>query len=44
MLICMSLNDDIVEIETSDRKCSTNFVVDNFSGSFLHSLIFSIED
>ena len=38
----MALNDDIVDTEKPDRICSLTFVVDDFSGLFLHSLIFSI--
>ena len=40
----MLLNDDIVDIKTSDGVCSPNFVVDTFSGLFLHPSIFSIQD
>ena len=39
----MILNDYIVDIEKIDGMCSPNFVVDEFSGLFLHSLIFSIK-
>ena len=39
----MILNYDIVGIEKIDGMCSPNFVVDEFSGLFLHSLIFSIK-
>ena len=38
----MLLNDDIVEIEKPDGICLLNFVVDEFSGIFLHPSIFSI--
>ena len=37
------LNDDIVDIEKPDGICSPTFVVDEFSGLFLHSSIFSIK-
>ena len=40
----MLLNDNIVDIKTSDGVCSPNFVVDTFSGLFLHPSIFSIQD
>ena len=40
-LFSVSLNDDIVDIEKPDEY---TFVVDNFSGLFLHPLVFSIED
>ena len=40
-LFSMSLNDDIVDIEKPDEY---TFVVDDFSGLFLHPLVFSIED
>ena len=36
------LNDDIVVIEKPDGICSLTFVVDEFSGFFLHPSIFSI--
>ena len=39
----MSLNDNIVDIEKPDGICSPTFVVDNFSGSFLHPSMFSIK-
>ena len=39
----MILNDYIVDIEKIDGMCLPNFVVDEFSGLFLHSLIFSIK-
>ena len=38
----MLLNDDITEIEKNDGICSLTFVVDEFSGLFLHPSIFSI--
>ena len=40
----MLLNDYIVYIKKPDGICSPAFVVDEFSGLFLHSSIFSIED
>ena len=39
----MLLNDDIVDIEKPDGICSPTFVVDEFSGLFLHPSIFSIK-
>ena len=42
-LFSMFLNDDIVGIEKINGMCAPNFVVDEFSGLFLHSLIFSIK-
>ena len=39
----MLLNDDIVHIEKPDGKCSSTFVVGEFSGLFLHPSIFSIK-
>ena len=38
----MFLNEDIVDIEKPDEICSLTSVVDEFSGLFLHSSIFSI--
>ena len=38
----MLLNKDLVDIEKPDRICSLTFDVDEFSGLFLHLLIFSI--
>ena len=38
----MLLNEDIVHIEKPDGICSFTFVVDELSGVFLHSSIFSI--
>ena len=38
----MFLNNDIVDIEKADGVCLLAFAVDNFSGLFLHSGIFSI--
>ena len=37
------LNDDIVDIKNPDRICSVIFVVDEFSGLFLHLSIYSIK-
>ena len=44
----MILNDDIVDIEKPDGlmdiyTCPSTFVVDRFSGLFLHTSIFSIK-
>ena len=39
----MLLNDDIVDIEKPDGICLLTFVVDEFSGLFLHPSIFSIK-
>ena len=41
-LFSMLLNEDIVDIEKPDGICSLTFVVDEFSGLFLHPSIFSI--
>ena len=38
----MLLNEDIVDIENLDGICLLTFVVDEFSGLFLHPSIFSI--
>ena len=38
-LFCMLLNDNIVDIEKPDGICSATFVVDEFSGLFLHPSI-----
>ena len=38
----MLLNEDIVEIKNPDGICSLTFVVDEFSGLFLHPSILSI--
>ena len=38
----MLLNEGIVDIENPDGICPLTFVVDEFSGLFLHPLIFSI--
>ena len=42
-LISMLLNHDIIDIEKPDGICSPTFVVDEFSGLFLHPSIFSIK-
>ena len=42
-LFSMLLNDDIIDIENPDGIRSPIFVVDEFSGLYLHSLIFSIK-
>ena len=39
-LLSMLLNDDIVEIEKADGICLLTFVVDEFSGLFLHPSVF----
>ena len=36
--------DDIVDIKKHDGICSFPFVVDDFSGLYLHLSIFSIKD
>ena len=41
-LISMLLNDDIVGTEKFNGICSLTFVVDQFSGLFLHPSVFSI--
>ena len=38
----MFLNDDIIDIEKPDVICLLSFVVDEFSGLFLHTSTFSI--
>ena len=43
-LLSMPLNDNFVESEELNRICLLNFVVDDFSGLFLHPSIFSIKD
>ena len=43
MFIFHVLNDDIVDIEKPDGICLPTFVVDEFSGLFLHPSIFSIK-
>ena len=40
----MLLNDNTVDIEKPDGKCSSNFTEDQFSGLFLHKSIFSIKE
>ena len=40
----LSLNNDIVDIETADGICSPTFVVYNFSRLFLNPFIFPIKD
>ena len=42
-LFSMRLNEDIVDIEKLDGICVLTFVVDEFSGLFLHPSIFSIK-
>ena len=39
----MLLNDDIVEIERPDEICSLTFVMNEFSGLYLHPSVFSIK-
>ena len=39
----MFLNDDVVDIEKTDGICSLDFVVDDFSGLFLHPSIFPVK-
>ena len=39
----MLLNDDFANIEKPNGICSPTFVVDEFSGLFLHPSIFSIK-
>ena len=38
----MLLNDDIVDIEKPDMMCAPAFLVNEFSGLFLHPSVFSI--
>ena len=38
----MNLSEDIVDIEKPNGICPLTFVVDEFSGLFLHPSIFSI--
>ena len=38
----MLLKEDIVGVEKPDGICSLTFVVDEFSGLFLHTFIFAI--
>ena len=40
----MFLNDDTVDIEKPDGICLPTFVVNEFSGLFLHPSIFSVKD
>ena len=40
-LVSMPLNEDIVDIEKPHGICLLTFVVDDFSGLFLHPSIFS---
>ena len=40
----MLLNDDLIDIERSDKICSPTFVADEFSGLFLNTSFFSIKD
>ena len=42
-LFSILLNDDIVDIEIPVEMCLLTFVVDEFSGLFLHSSIVSIQ-
>ena len=42
-LFSVLLNDDIVDIKKPDGTCSPTFVVNEFSGLFLHPSIFSIK-
>ena len=42
MLFYMLLNDDVVDTEKADGICLLTFVVDEFSGIFLHPLVLSI--
>ena len=43
-LFSMPLNDDLVDIGKPDGICSLTFLIDHFSGLFLHPSIFSIKD
>ena len=43
MLISMLLNDDIADIEKAELMCMSTFVVDEFTGLFLHPSAFSIK-
>ena len=38
------LNEDILDIEKPDEECLPTFVVDEFSGLFLHSSHFYIKN
>ena len=42
MFFCILLSEDIVDIEKADEICSLTFVVNQFSGLFLHPSVFSI--
>ena len=42
-LFYLLLNDDILDSEKSDEICSLTFVVNQFSGLFLHPSVFSIK-
>ena len=42
-LFYMLLNDDILDFEKSDEICSLTFVVNQFSGLFLHPSVSSIK-
>ena len=39
----MALNGNVINIEKPDGLCSLTFVVNDFSGLFLHPSIFSIK-
>ena len=41
-LFSMLLNEDILDIAKHDGKCLLTFVVDEFSGLFLHPSMFSV--
>ena len=43
MLISMLSNDDIADIEKPELMCLSSFVVDEFTGFFLHPSVFSIK-
>ena len=43
-LFSIPLNDDIVDIEKADEICSLTFVVDDFSGCYLHLSRLTIKD
>ena len=43
LFFSMVLIDDIVDIEKPDEICLPSFVVDEFSGLFLHPSIFNIK-
>ena len=42
MFFCILLSEDIADIEKSDEIYSLTFVVNQFSGLFLHPSVFSI--